>query len=73
MNFEKEITIDSIISLLEVDDVNRNKYLLNFLKIINNNGNNRIFSLNGNWGSGKTIFVKKLELLIKYCFLLGFF
>ena len=62
----KELTEEDIIHLLEVDDVLRNKYLNKFVKIICNNGYNQIFSLDGAWGSGKTIFVKKLELLINY-------
>lgn len=69
MNFEQDNNIDNIIKLLDNDDIYRNKYLLSFIKIINNSGNNRVFSLNGNWGSGKTIFVKKLEILIKYCYM----
>ena len=62
MNFEQTEDRKNIIRLLENDDILRNKYLLSFLKIMNNNGKNRIFSLDGNWGSGKTIFVRKLEL-----------
>lgn len=62
----KKITNDELIYLLENDDINRNKYLTKFTRIICNNGDNRIFSLDGGWGSGKTIFVKKLELLINY-------
>lgn len=62
----KELTEEDIIHLLEVDDVLRNKYLNKFVKIICNNGYNQIFSLDGAWGSGKTTFVKKLELLINY-------
>lgn len=69
MNFEQTEDRKNIIRLLENDDILRNKYLLSFLKIMNNNGKNRIFSLDGNWGSGKTIFVRKLELLIKYCYM----
>lgn len=69
MNFEQTEDTKNIIRLLENDDISRNKYLLSFLKIMNNNGKNKIFSLNGNWGSGKTIFVRKLETLIKYSYM----
>ncbi len=69
MNFEQLDDRETIINLLENDDIQRNKYLLNFIKIMNNNGKNRVFSLNGNWGSGKTFFVRKLETLIKYCYM----
>ena len=62
----KLITEEDIVNLLEIDDVCRNKYLNKFVKIICNNGYNNFFSLDGAWGSGKTIFVKKLELLINF-------
>ena len=62
----RKITEEELIHLLEVDDISRNKYLTKFIRIICNNGDNRIFSLDGSWGSGKTVFVKKLELLINY-------
>lgn len=55
-----------IVELIELDDIRRNKYLNKFVKIICNNGANRIFSLDGAWGSGKTTFIKKIELLINY-------
>ena len=66
MLFEQELNNSKIIELLKNDDIGRNKYLLSFLKIMKNSKCNRIYSLNGNWGSGKTIFVRKLDLLIKY-------
>lgn len=62
----KQLKEEDIVKLLEIDDVCRNKYLNKFVNIICNNGNNQVFSLDGAWGSGKTTFVKKLELLINF-------
>lgn len=62
----KRLSEENIVHLLEIDDVCRNKYLKKFVKIICNNGYNQVFALDGAWGSGKTTFVKKLELLINF-------
>lgn len=62
----RELKEKDIVELIELDDICRNKYLNKFVKIICSNGNNHVFSLDGAWGSGKTTFIKKLELLINY-------
>ena len=40
--------------------------LVNFMKMIAANTTNEIFAINGSWGTGKTFFVKQLELLINF-------
>lgn len=67
MNYNNELREDEIFELMEKDDINRNAYLIKLLNILNNNGINRIFSLNGRWGTGKTIFIRKFILLANYC------
>jgi hypothetical protein len=67
MNLEYNNT--EIINYIKDDDIHRNKYLVKFLRLIANNGRNRIFSLNGNWGSGKTVFIKKFNCLVNYSYL----
>ena len=66
MNDTIKLTEKYLVDLLELDDIGRNKFLSKFVKIIANNGINHFFSLDSDWGSGKTVFVKKLELLINY-------
>lgn len=66
MNKFNDIDNDRIVELLECDDIRRNQYLKRFLKILCYNGSNQIISLDGEWGSGKTTFIKKLEFLINY-------
>ena len=44
MNYEKNNTKENIIKLLETNDIERNKYLLKFLKIMKNNSSHQIFS-----------------------------
>ena len=67
MNYNNELTDNEILELIEKDDINRNIYLTKLLTILNDNGFNRIFSLNGRWGTGKTIFIRKFILLVNYC------
>ena len=62
----RELKEEDIVQLIEIDDICRNKYLNKFVRILCNNGYNQVFSLDGAWGSGKTTFVKKLELLINF-------
>ena len=38
---------DDIVHLIEIDDVCRNSYLSNFIRIMCNNGYNQFFSLDG--------------------------
>ena len=67
MNYEKHPTIENLLKSLEQDSIERNEYLLRILRILTNYGGNKFFSLDGDWGSGKTYFVKQLDLLINYC------
>lgn len=67
MNYNNELTDDEILELIVKDDINRNTYLTSLLNILSDNGFNRIFSLNGRWGTGKTIFIRKFILLVNYC------
>ena len=45
MNYELNDTKETIIKLLETNDIDRNKYLLKFLKIMKHNSSHQIFSL----------------------------
>jgi KaiC/GvpD/RAD55 family RecA-like ATPase len=66
---KEEYSNTEIINYLKSDDIHRNGYLIKLLRLINNNGTNRVFSLNGNWGSGKTVFIKKFNCLVNYSYL----
>ena len=59
---DKEVIRD----VLNKDLLNRNKYINVILKQLNNIGdNNTIISLDGKWGSGKTVFLKSLQYIIE--------
>lgn len=63
--YENESQNNIIDSLIE-DKISRNKALINFLKVISKIENNQVIAINGGWGSGKSFFVKQLDLLINF-------
>ena len=62
---ELKPTRDNIIKTLKSDVLERNKAVKNFIKIIYSMSEQNIISLNGEWGAGKTFFIKQVEELIK--------
>lgn len=54
----------NIIKTLETDYLSRNRYLNGLINILNNINDSKIIALDGDWGSGKTWFLKSLEYLM---------
>ncbi len=65
--YDMEITDKNIIDSIEKDYLNRNKKLNRLVELINSLETNAVISIDGTWGSGKTVFVKQLELLNRNC------
>ena len=66
--FELEVTEENILKTLERDVLNRSKDIYNFTNILENIDGNISIALDGAWGSGKTFFVKQLQILFDfYC------
>ena len=63
-NLDLKLNEENIKYILENNFINRNKYIASFLKLINGIEKNKIIALDGEWGSGKTWFVKSIEYLI---------
>lgn len=58
---------DSVIGkFILSDSVGRNQYLNTFIGALNSIDKNTYISLDANWGSGKTVFVKQIEYLNLY-------
>lgn len=57
---------ENIINSLNNDIIKRNSDLVEFIKIIDNMEGNFFVSLDGEWGTGKTFFVKQLEMVLNY-------
>lgn len=55
---------ENLIRTLENDILSRNGELVKFLGIIDNLDGNFFVSLDGEWGSGKTFFIRHLELIL---------
>ena len=65
INLDLKLNKESIKYVLKNDFIKRNKYIASFLKLIDGIKDNKIIALDGEWGSGKTWFVKALEYLIE--------
>ncbi|MGB4957194.1 MAG: P-loop NTPase fold protein [Candidatus Saccharimonas sp.] len=59
----KKLDQDTIGNLLTRNYINRNIQLATFIRLINSLENSQILAIDGAWGSGKTVFVKQLDLL----------
>ena len=63
---ELEATQEIVIQTFINDNIKRNEELSNFLEILDNINDSVMISLDAEWGSGKTFFVKQIELLLNY-------
>ena len=63
---EKKPTKDNLIEMLKSDAIGRNQYIRNFLEMLDNVEDNFTIFINGDWGTGKTFFVKQIHILLTY-------
>lgn len=54
---------DNIKVAINEDLLGRNKKLINLMKLLNNINENFLMSIDGEWGNGKTFFVKQLKYI----------
>lgn len=59
----KTLDQKTISNLLAKNYINRNSQLATFIQLVNTLEGNHILAIDGAWGSGKTVFVKQLDLL----------
>ena len=59
----KALDQKAISSLITKNYINRNTQLATFIRLINSLQGSQILAVDGAWGSGKTVFVKQLDLL----------
>ena len=67
---DMQLTEDNLTNSIEKDYLGRNKKLDKLITILNILNSNIVISIDGNWGTGKTIFVKHLELINKKGYIL---
>lgn len=65
-NFSVIPTDENALALLQKDPVGRNLSVFRFIKLIDSVDGNCSIALNGEWGSGKTMFIKQVKLLMDY-------
>lgn len=60
-----ELSLEDIEGLLKADKIGRNTQLNSAIRFLNTISKDRpmVISLDGSWGSGKTVFVKQLEIV----------
>lgn len=63
--YDLKLTNESIEESLKKDGLNRNIKLNKLIEMLNNVAGNKIISIDGKWGCGKTIFLKQLEFINK--------
>ena len=56
-------SVQTIKGYVENNSLHRNSFLESLIKIILSCENGRIIDIDGDWGSGKTVLIKELELL----------
>ncbi len=62
--YDIPITKENILSTYEDDLLKRNEYLYDFIKLLLSTNENFSIAVDGAWGSGKTFFIKQLEMLL---------
>jgi len=62
-NYDLELTEDNLLKTIENDYIGRNRKLNKLIEIILAQSKGKVISIDGKWGTGKTIFVKQLQTL----------
>lgn len=57
---------ENVLNMLEKDAIGRNKYVTTFIEMLDNIDDNFTIFINGDWGTGKTFFVKQVSMLLTY-------
>ena len=65
MRTELKPTQENIIETIKSNVLGRNKTIKNFIRVLYSMPEQNIISINGDWGSGKTFFVKQVIETIK--------
>lgn len=63
---EFDYSDNNIKRTIEADYFNRNTYIQNLIKYINNSESQTTFAVSGEWGSGKTVFMHQFMYAVKH-------
>ena len=62
--YDLKPTDENLAELFELDLINRNEEIVNFIDLLNRPKECFVVALDGGWGSGKTTFVKLVQLIL---------
>lgn len=65
-NFSTMPNDENALALLQKDPIGRNSSVFRFIRLIDSVEGNCSIALNGEWGSGKTMFIKQIKLLMDF-------
>ena len=68
--YDLEMTQENLKYSIENDTLDRNRKLNKLIELLNAIKGNKIISIDGKWGCGKTFFLKQLEYINKNDFVL---
>ena len=63
-SFSTKPTDENALKMFELDGIDRNDYIARFVNLLDAIDDECTIALNGDWGSGKTFFVKQTKLLL---------
>ena len=64
-NYSLKPTDENALGLLKTDPIGRNKYIRRFIQMLTRMEDDcYTVALNGDWGSGKTFFVKQIKMIL---------
>lgn len=64
-SLELKPTYENLIETLKKDTISRNENIFHFVNILNSIDSSCSIALDGGWGSGKTFFVKQVQLVLE--------
>jgi len=66
-NYSLNPTNENALSMFRNDTIGRNREIARFIQLLDAIEGGCSIALNGDWGSGKTFFVKQVKLILDYC------
>ena len=63
-SYDLKPTTENILATLKNDKIRRREYIIRFIDFLDNLNQNASISLDGDWGSGKTFFIKQIAYIL---------
>ena len=63
-NYDLKPTIENVLATLKNDKIRRREYVIRFIDFLDNLNQNASVAIDGDWGSGKTFFIKQIAYIL---------